>query len=150
MSTDLESSAKDISLFGLKLISRLEGCRLKVYLDTRGKPTIGVGHLLTKEFPAGLTWTMEQALEQLKADTRQVMLAINGSLYKPLTQPQFDALASLVFNIGTGAFGASSLRTEVNAGNYRRAGEQFLVWSKQPELRSRREAEKAIWDYGTV
>ena len=35
-----------------------------------------------------------------------------------LTQARFDVVVSLAFNIGAGAFGNSSLKTELNAGNY--------------------------------
>jgi GH24 family phage-related lysozyme (muramidase) len=37
----------------------------------------------------------------------------------------------------------------LNAGDYAAAGKEFLRWAKQPELRGRREQEKAVFDYGS-
>ncbi len=48
----------------------------------------------------------------------------------PLTQNQFDALVSLIYNIGEGNFASSTLLKMLNAGNYRGAADQFLVWDK--------------------
>lgn len=37
-----------ISFSGIAMIKKLEGCRLTVYDDQAGLPTIGIGHLLTR------------------------------------------------------------------------------------------------------
>lgn len=75
-----------------------------------------------------------------------------------LTQGEFDALVSFVFNVGVGAFADSTLLTRINENRYRtgdaaqreRAIDQieqgFLAWSKSgdntlPGLLARRQAE---------
>jgi GH24 family phage-related lysozyme (muramidase) len=52
-----------------QLIQECEGCRLTAYLDTRGLPTIGWGHLLdsSKDW-TGYTITQERADQLLQAD----------------------------------------------------------------------------------
>lgn len=148
MSTDPASRA--LSANGLRMIQRFEGCRLTVYLDSKGKPTVGVGHLLVGAYKPGLVWTFEEAMAQLALDARGVVDAINANVKVQLSQQQFDALSSLTFNIGIGAFGGSTLLKALNKGEYAAAGNQFLAWSKDKELLPRRQAEKAVWDYGTI
>ena len=67
----------------------------------------------------------------------------------PLTQNQFDALVSLTYNIGSGAFNNSTL-LKLNKGDYQGAADQFLVWNKadgkvMKGLVRRREAERALF-----
>lgn len=69
----------------------------------------------------------------------------------PLIQYQFDALVSLAFNIGEGAFRRSTLLKLLNRGDYKGASEQFLVWKNaggRPILLNRRKREKALFDGG--
>jgi hypothetical protein len=53
-----------------------------------------------------------------------------------LRQPQFDALVSLAYNIGVGAFGSSQLVKCLNAGEIEKAAQQFAKWIKRlgPEV----------------
>ncbi len=137
-----------VSQFGLNLLKHLEGLRLTAYTDTQGHWTIGYGHLLS-EASLGLKWTLARAAEQLELDTRIAAGAINTLVKVSLSQPEFDALASFVFNVGIGHFQASTLLKVLNAGDYEMAGEQILVWAKNPELKGRRATEHAIWIYGS-
>ena len=66
-----------------------------------------------------------------------------------LNQNQFDALVSLVFNIGTGAFARSTLLKRLNVGDYNGAAEAFLMWRNaggKPILLNRRKREKALFE----
>jgi lysozyme len=54
--------------------------------------------------------------------------AVNGAVKVPLTQNQFDALVSLSYNIGVGAFKKSTLLKKLNSGDYKGAANQFDVW----------------------
>ena len=58
-----------------------------------------------------------------------------------LNQNQYDALISLVYNIGTGAFGTSTLRKLINDGKHIEATIEFLRWRFPNEIISRRLAE---------
>ena len=68
----------------------------------------------------------------------------------PLSQSQFDALVSLVFNIGGGAFRKSTLLQKLNAGDYAGASNEFMRWIKAKGrvlggLVTRRAAERALF-----
>jgi lysozyme len=114
---------------GLKLLSEREGLELVAYPDpaTGGEPwTIGVGH--TGGVSEGDTCTVERAMEWLRLDVQTAEKGINNSVRVGLTQNQFDALVSLVFNIGCGNFRNSTLLKKLNDEDDAGAAEQFLVW----------------------
>lgn len=113
---------------GRKLIKSYESLRLTSYRDGGGVWTIGWGH--TKGVRGGQKITVDQAEAFLVDDLRRAESAINVLVSVPLTQNQFDALVSLAFNIGNGAFKESTLRKRLNAGRYDEAARQFLVWNK--------------------
>lgn len=133
---------------GLDAIMQREGCKLVAYPDpaTGGEPwTIGVGH--TGGVKQGDTCTQEQALEWLRADAETAERCVNNSVRVALTQNQFDALVSLIFNIGAGNFRNSTLLKKLNEGDDDAAAQQFLVWNKanghvMQGLVNRREAER--------
>ncbi|EJX2352171.1 glycoside hydrolase family protein, partial [Salmonella enterica] len=62
---------------------------------------------------------------------------------------QYDALCSLIFNIGASAFTGSSVRRYLNAGNYTAAADAFLKWpragSNPTILAPRRGRERAMF-----
>ena len=67
-----------------------------------------------------------------------------------MNQNQFDALVSLAYNIGTGAFNKSTLVKKLNAGDIRGAADQFDVWinaggKRMQGLVNRRAREKALY-----
>lgn len=136
---------------GRKDLASREGRRLKAYRCSAGVLTIGVGHTSMAGLPKvtpGLTITAEECEEIFIRDLKKYEAAVNKAVKVPLTQNQFDALVSLCFNIGTGAFAKSTLVRKLNAGDYEGAAKQFLVWSKQPELLPRRQKEKAQFERG--
>jgi lysozyme len=68
-----------------------------------------------------------------------------------LTENQFSALVSLVYNIGITQFNKSTLRKNLNKGDYEEAANQFLVWRKGGGkilrgLEIRRAKEKDLFD----
>lgn len=141
--------ANQLSSRGLALLKEHENFRANVYRDSAGHPTIGFGHKLLpgETFPNGVT--LQQAEQLLSADTSIAQKKIRSAVKVPLSQSQFDALTSLVFNIGTGAFENSTLLKLLNQGYYAAASEQFLAWKfagGKPILLSRREKEKALFD----
>jgi lysozyme len=140
-----------------------EKCILSVYRDSGGKPTIGVGHLLTKsELSSGKIYTdnetiryhdgisKEQAMEILDDDLEEVEHHINLLVMVPLSQNQFDALVAFVFNIGGTAFAGSTLLRRLNAGLYDEVPPQLRRWIHDDGLIvtgliNRREKEIALW-----
>lgn len=115
---------------GLGLIKQFEGCRLDAYMPTPDDvPTIGYGHTLGVKM--GDTCTQEQATEWLRADVAGAERCANNSVAVALTQSQFDALVSFVFNLGCGALRSSTLLKLLNQGDDAGAALQFGRWNHQ-------------------
>lgn len=130
-----------ISDKGVSALMQREGVRLVAYQDTKNIWTIGVGHT-GPEVKQGLSWTTEQVMQALRDDCAIAEKCVNENVKVPLTQNQFDALVSFVFNVGTGAFFKSTLLKLLNAGDYAGAGGQFLRWNIPPEIVGRRYSEQ--------
>ena len=114
----------------LSLIKESEGLEIKAYLPTPNDVwTIGYGH--TSGVFRGMTISRLEAEEFLVKDVKWVEEAINKHVKVPLTQNQFDALGSFVYNLGETNFRNSTLPRVLNAGNYAQAAEEFLRWDKQ-------------------
>lgn len=150
-----EDTEMRISERGLKIIKAHEGLRLTAYLPTKNDVwTIGWGH--TKGVVKGMTITKAQAEAFLKEDITWAEAAVRNLTKVSLSQNKFDALVSIVFNIGETQFKNSTLLRKLNQGDYKGAGDQFLVWTKQtqadgtkkvlPGLVKRREEERTLFN----
>jgi lysozyme len=133
---------------GLELIKQSEGVFLQAYRCPANVLTIGYGH--TAGVQPGDVITAEQADTFLQEDVAEPVRAVNRLVTVPLTQNQFDALVSFVFNLGIGNFRTSTLLKKLNAGDYTGAAEEFPRWvragGKQlPGLIKRRDAEKSLF-----
>jgi len=83
----------------------------------------------------------------LRTDVETSEHYVNNLVKVPLTQSQFDALVSLVFNIGGGAFRKSTLLLRLNDGEDLQAADEFLKWNRaggkvMAGLVKRRESER--------
>lgn len=116
-----------LSFKGLAHIKGWEGFKPSVYLDSAGKPTIGYGHLI-KPYESFTTITEAQASQMLAQDVSEAENGVNRLVKVALTQSQFDALVSFVFNVGVGAFSRSTMLKQLNAGNYQLAQQAFTAW----------------------
>ena len=129
------------------IIKQFEGFKPTAYQDQRGIWTIGYGH--TRNVVAGDTCTTAQAQTYLAEDVQGTAAAINQHVTVPLTQNQFDALTSLVFNIGAGNFEESTLLRLLNDRNYNGAADEFLQWKRAGTYRNallpRRQEERALF-----
>lgn len=137
------------SIHGLCLIRRFENLSLKAYLDSNGHITIGWGHLLPHGSALDIEWTGQQSEDAFENDVKWAEDYINA-LHIELTQPQFDALTSLVFNIGTGHFAVSTVKEKILCGSMDAAADAFLLWNDHGNAKERRALERAIFIYGTV
>lgn len=118
---------------GIDLLKRWEGCRLTAYQDSVGVWTIGYG--LTSAagiIPVnkGLTITQQQADDYLAQSLVKYEAAVSKALTRTPTQPQFDAMVSLCYNIGGSAFAGSSVVKRFNSGDINGAADAFLMWNK--------------------
>lgn len=116
---------------GIELIKQFESLSLKMYRDSAGLPTIGYGHLILKGEvfpPTGISKRAAGIL--LQQDMRKAEKVINELVKAPLTQNQYDAVVSLVFNIGVGAFAKSTMLRKLNVGDVEGAASEFPRWNK--------------------
>jgi lysozyme len=141
-----------VSNQGLQLIKTFEGLRFRPYKDAAGKETIGYGHLIKpgEHFTA---ITQAEATQLLIKDVEVAERAINELVKVPLTQNQFDALASFIYNVGVENFRKSTLLRKLNAGDYVGAMYEFQKWvyaggKKLKGLERRRETEAQLFALG--
>lgn len=142
------------------LIAGHEGEVLHAYQDVGGRWTIGKGHLILPTdrvrgealHPYGpiRSITREESDALFVKDTEAARNAVANSVRVPLTDNMRAALVSLAFNIGAGAFAASTLVRKLNAGDKAGAADQFLLWKKvngqdNAGLLARRQNERAIF-----
>ena len=118
---------KQASVNALTLLKQVEGCKLKAYQDGGGVWTIGYGHTGPDVTP-GLVITQQRAEELLAQDVKKVEGYINSLVTSALTQNQFDALVSFVYNVGKKQFATSTLLRLLNQGQFTLAKEQFQRW----------------------
>ena len=145
-----------ISQCGIDAITSYEGRRLTAYPDpgTGCAPwTIGVGHI--RGVQEGNTCTAAESDAFLRDDLTGAEGAVNRFVTVPLSQGQFDALVSFVFNLGAGALRGSSLLRMLNAGQYDQAADQFLLWTHAagrvlPGLVKRRTSERIMFLTGAA
>lgn len=129
----------------LDLVKSFEGCRLDAYLDSVKIPTIGYGH--TRNVKMGDTCTQEQADAWLLADLREAQDKVDAAVKVPLTENQYGALVSFVYNIG---HLGNTMLWKLNQGNYEGCRDEFEKWCHAgdkilPGLLRRRLAEKQLF-----
>jgi len=131
----------------VEFITRLEGFRNSAYRDIQGNWTIGVGHHIRKGERRLLRAVLSdpEVLEMFLYDLAKCELAISDALWVPYTQNQFDAMASLCFNIGEDRFKGSEVVRRMNLGDEAGAGRAFLGWVKPKALTKRRHREVALF-----
>ena len=130
-----QSDDQRTSLKGQNFIKGYEKCKLTAYMPTKNdRPTIGWGTTFYEDgspVKMGQTITQARADELFAHDLRKFEDVVNETITVQLTQGQFDALVSLVYNIGAGAFRAGSIDDKINAGNLAAARLTWVQYNKQ-------------------
>lgn len=133
--TEIKNPVMRMSDAGTNLLRDKEGLRLKAYRDpgsSNGLPiTVGWGstrHLNGAPFFENEVITKEYAERLFRNDISHAEKAVNTLVKVPLTQNEFDALVSFVYNVGETAFAKSTLLRLLNQGDYKGAAEQFDRW----------------------
>lgn len=139
----------NISQRGIDLIKGFEGFSPVPYRDAAGW-SIGYGHYMGSN-PTISSVDLSQADSLLEKDSAWAVRAVQNDVTVLLNQDQFDALVSLVYNIGARAFSNSTLLRKLNAGDYAGAAAQFDVWNKSSgqvnsSLVARRASERALFE----
>lgn len=124
-----------ISKKGIDFIKGWEKVGLKPYDDSEGYCTVGWGHLIAKKncselinepslkpFKGGITQATADIL--MKEDIQQTEDAVKARVQVPLFQQEYDALVSLIFNLG-GFKKCPKLLSKLNTGDYSSCCDEF-------------------------
>ncbi len=126
----------NVSDKGKAFIKEWEGFYADAYNDSEGYCTIGYGHLIEKkkceditlpeEFKNGIT--KQKANELFESRITNYVAGLKNSVTVKLHQYEFDALVSLLFNIGASGLDkkAPSLKKKLNNSDYKGAATEFL------------------------
>ncbi len=147
-----------ISKKGIDFIKFHEGVRYKMYRDTQGYPTIGVGHLIksNEQYLMTKTLTEKEVDDLFKKDIQEFVDAANEAFVVPVNQHEFDATISFLFNVGKGwaGFGnheiASFIKYRNSIGNYDKNRMKSLImrFRNPPEIQGRRAKEARLFTEG--
>jgi len=143
----------ETSKLGLAIIKEFEEFKAEPYTCPAGKLTIGYGHVILQ----GEKFTKITEAEAdtiLAEDVKIAEKAVSELVYFPLSQWQFDALVSFVFNVGRGNFEKSTLLKCLQKEKYALAANEFMRWiyageNKMAGLMARRRCEKIIFKAGS-
>jgi len=143
---------------GRDFMAEEEGIKLKPYKDSAGIPTIGIG---CTYYPGGRKVTMKDApLDNVLAAWKlfdkvnnNYLMTVYSTTRDDINQNQFNALLSLCYNIGVGAFKGSTVLKLVNKNpNDPAITEAFYMWRysvvdgvKKPVLAGRRKREAELY-----
>jgi lysozyme len=142
---------------GIAFIKSFEKFSPVVYLDQAGLPSIGYGHkVLTGEIWPTEGIDEDRATQVFVYDLGDPQRAVRTLVRADIQQQHFDALTSLVFNIGSGSFRGSTVLDQLNRGNFTGAGNAIIMWNKVHDpktnqlvvsagLDARRKAERDIF-----
>ena len=117
-----------ISQYGIDLIKHFEGCVLDAYKCPAGVWTIGYGH--TKDVQPGDSWSEDHANHMLEVELEEYENYVSTAVTVPLSQNQFDALVSWVYNLGNGNLTSSTMLKVLNSGDYDGVPAQIKRWNK--------------------
>ena len=113
----------------IDFVKQFEGFSATAYKDGGGVLTIGYGH--TEYVDLGDTVTEDEARDLLRQDLQEAADAVDDLVDVELTQNQYDALCSFVFNVGREAFRNSTLLKMINQGRpVKDCAPQFDRWIK--------------------
>lgn len=137
------------------LIKSFEGLRLKPYLCSAGKPTIGYGNTYYEDgTPVKLSdpeITTQRAEALLINKLKEFENRVKFLLKQELTDNQFGALVSFAYNVGVSNLKKSTLLKKVNSHPlHKDIRSEFLKWNKASGvvlkgLQRRREAEADLY-----
>lgn len=143
-----------ISPTGQAFIKNEEGLTLVAKGDAGGRE-IGYGHEIQASENIKSPITPARAEQLLQQDCARVSQILNSTITAPLNQNQFDALGSLVYNMGGGNWRGSSILTAINARNYQQAAQDFALYNKSQGrannvLNARRGREQNLFNGGSA
>ena len=158
----LAIASMNISKNGIKFIKSWEKCGLSPYEDSEGYCTIGWGHLIAKNKCSDLAAgknniyekykdgiTQEEADNQFDKDIQKTVELVKKAVIAPVYQQEFDALVSLLFNLG--GFGkCPKLLSKLNTKDYSGCCDEFADITNRgvSGLEKRRKSEMKMFRNG--
>lgn len=130
---------------GRQRLTDREGKRLTAYRDSKGIPTIGVGHTTAAGPPAvkmGMTITAQECDAILMLDLAKFEAKLDQALKVPVADHEYDALLSVMFNVGP-KFATSTAIKRLNAGNRQGCANAIMMWNQPPAIIGRRHTEQS-------
>jgi lysozyme len=118
-----------ISQAGVELIKSFEGFSATPYKCIAGVWTIGYGHTTGVTEDSGHI-TERYASQLLEEELRRYGARLMRMVKVNLSQGEYDALVSFVYNLGLGSFQRSTLRQKLNRGDKAGAANEFAKWCK--------------------
>lgn len=112
------------------LLKRFEGCKLKAYKCPAGVWTIGFGS--TRGVKEGDVITQAEADAMLLEEAQEYLdeaLRLSPRL-RSATPGQQAAIASFVYNCGAGNYKKSTLKRNIDAGDFNEAKHSIKMWKK--------------------
>jgi GH24 family phage-related lysozyme (muramidase)/LysM repeat protein len=123
----------NLSAQGESFIKAYEKRRLDYYEDSEGYCTVGWGHLTggktsctSQGISVGNKISESEVQTLFSDDKRKHEAIVRRCITSPLYQHEYDALCSLVFNVGNILIKAPGLCRKINSGNYSGGAEEFL------------------------
>jgi lysozyme len=146
--------SRQVNTAGLDLVRSFEGLKNDAYRCPAGVWTIGYGH--TNGVKPGMSITDQQADAYLAEDLMESGKDIEKLVTVPLTDNQFSALTSFVFNAGINSLKTSTLLKRLNKGDYDAVPSELAKWVKARNPKTgnkvtlkglvrRRAAEAELW-----
>lgn len=141
------------SQYALQSIKASEGVRTTAYLDAVHIPTICYGS--TSGVRLGDVATLAECDTLLMRDATYAGAGVARQVTARITQGQYDALTSFVYNIGEPQFKRSTLLRKLNAGDCYGAARQFDLWvyakgKRLNGLVARRASERYKFEQGCI
>jgi lysozyme len=128
----MSESLQENQLEAADMVKKFESFRSKPYQDSVGIWTIGYGSTRDVNENPVTEHTPEisenDAVSLLMRDMQTAFRDIGQEVKVPLTAKEYDAISSLIYNIGAGAFNGSTLLKYLNNKDYKNAAIQFLQW----------------------
>ena len=131
-----------LSKYGMQFLKQNEGFRNRVYLDTVGVRTVGVGisqHAWAGIGPVGTYYSTKFLDNKFNEIATKYH---NGVMkFKPKNQGQYDALFSFVWNLGPGTYDTYGPNWNLPS--------DFDLFHNPPEITGRRNREKNLYINGS-
>lgn len=119
------------SLKVLNLLKKIEKFSAMPYLAQEGQMTVGYGHVIKKSESFNSPLTEAEANQLFLNDLNELTGSILNQINVPLSQNQYDALASFVFNVGHVGYDMADYINKLDFDNAANEFMKFVYYSER-------------------